>query len=160
APLARPGSWGCAGPRPLSVSMPLGRERQLGPARRRDGVRPPTARAAPGDRRVRPPPDRRAPGRLPRRHRGVRGVAEGLAGSDRRLERDYIASGLVLVALRAAAEELDPACNHLDRTAPLAFLLPRSRLEAAVDGDPQSLAEVLGAPLRLPVPGRHGHEVR
>ncbi len=44
--------------------------------------------------------------------------------------------------------------------APLALLFPRTGLQPPVDGDPPSLAEVLGAQLRLPIPGRHAHEVR
>jgi hypothetical protein len=60
---------------------------------------------------------------------------------------------------RPAAEELDPPGDHLDRTTPLPLVLPGPGLEAPVDGDPPSLAEVLGAQLRLPVPGRDAHEV-
>ena len=51
----------------VSVPLPLGSERQLGHARRRDGVRAPPARPAADDCRLRPPADRRAAGRLSRR---------------------------------------------------------------------------------------------
>ena len=64
-----------ARPRHVPVPLPLGRERQLGPARRRDGVRAPPTRPAADDRRLRPPADRRAAGRLPRRDPGVRRLA-------------------------------------------------------------------------------------
>ena len=44
-------------------------------------------------------------------------------------------------------EELDAPRDDLDRVAPLALLLPRPALQAAVDADPVALAEVLGAEL-------------
>src|SRR5438477_5207926 len=77
----------------------------------------------------------------------------------RRFERDHLPAFLLAVS-RAAAEELDPAGNHLESTPPLPVGLPRAGLEPSVDGDAPSLAEILGAQLRLPVPRRHAHEVR
>ncbi len=139
----------------VSRPLPLGRERQVGQARRRDRVRTPPRCPAPYDRRLRSPPDRRASGGLRRRDRGVRRKA--LAGH-RRLERDHLAACVLVVGARPA-EELDPPRDDLDRRAPFAFLLPRARLQPAVDGDAAALAEVLGAELRLAIPRADVHEV-
>src|SRR6185312_10352324 len=110
-------------------------------------------RAASHDRRLRPPPDRRATRGLPRRDRGVRRRVAGGLARDRRFEGDHLAAGGVFGAW-TAAQELDPACDHLERRAALAVLLPGARLEPPVDRNAPSLAQVLGAQLRLAVPGR------
>ena len=46
-----------------------------------------------------------------------------------------VASFLLVVA-RAAAEELDPAGDHLERAPPLSVVLPGAGPQAPVDGDP------------------------
>src|SRR5947209_8089634 len=74
----------------------------------------------------------------------------------RRFEGNHLRS----VVLRGSAQELDASGYHLDGVAPLAVLLPRPALQAPVDGHPSTLAQVLRAELRLPVPRRDPDEVR
>ena len=95
-------------PRHVSVPLPLGRERQLGAAPGRDGVRTPAARAAAVDRRLRPPADRRAAGRRPPRDARVPRVARV---SSPRPPRTGSPPPPRLVPLRAA-EELDSAARR------------------------------------------------
>src|SRR3954469_1760334 len=81
-------------------------------------------------------------------------------GLDRcgRLERDHLPAFFLLAP--RSAEKLDSPGDHLESASPLPLVLPRAGLEPPVDGDAASLAELLGAHIALPVPGRHAHEVR
>src|SRR4029453_7920763 len=54
---------------------------------------------------------------------------------------------------------LHAAGHDLERVAALAVLFPRAGAQAAFDGDAPALVEVLGAQLRLTLPGADPHEV-
>src|SRR5207244_1041740 len=97
----------------------------------------------------------------PAHHADPRPAGRPLLVSDPplRLARATSPRPRALLAPRPAAAQLDPARAHFHGVAPLAVLLPRPRLEPPVDGDPPAPAEVLGAQLRLAVPGRDGQEV-
>ena len=59
-----------------------------------------------------------------------------------------------------AAEEVDPPCDDVDRVATRPVLLPGPAVQPPLDGDASALGQVLGAELRLTVPGRDPDEVR
>src|SRR5919204_3390769 len=93
---------------------------------------------------------------MPRRQ-PVRGVTRGRGHvlGNCRLEGDYLGAGVV----GARREELNAACNHLDRVSAFALVLPRSATEAPVDPDALSLRQVFRAQLRLTIPGGDPDEV-
>src|SRR5256886_7896480 len=154
-------------PRRVPESLPLGRERQLGAAAGRHGVRATPSRTVAGDRRLWPPLGRRASRcRDARDPRVPPHAGRGLVLGARRFEGHHLSTVTLVVGtlevgtlVVGGRQELDAPRHDLDRIAALAVLLPRPALQTPVEGDAAALGEVLRAELALAIPGRDPDEV-